>query len=159
LPSGAVRLVWVANDDAGGEHNVYARTFTVPLSLDSDGDGVPDASDNCPLVANAGQADRDGDGIGDACDPLDGRPPQQQIADLDAAVRALGLEKGIANSLLVKVQGASRDILSGETLSACAKLDALVNELQALSGNKVTAGAAADLIAAVEQIETLLGCT
>jgi formylglycine-generating enzyme required for sulfatase activity len=34
---------------------------------DSDGDGVPDALDNCPL-ANPIQADTDGDGIGDACD-------------------------------------------------------------------------------------------
>jgi len=35
---------------------------------DTDGDGVPDATDNCPTVANAGQADADGDGVGDACD-------------------------------------------------------------------------------------------
>ena len=38
------------------------------LFADSDGDGVPDTSDNCPLQYNPGQADSDGDGAGDACD-------------------------------------------------------------------------------------------
>jgi hypothetical protein len=38
---------------------------------DSDGDGVPDASDNCPSVANSDQADGDGDAQGNACDPDD----------------------------------------------------------------------------------------
>ena len=37
---------------------------------DTDGDGVPDAGDNCPSMANTDQADGDGDGTGDACDPL-----------------------------------------------------------------------------------------
>ena len=39
-----------------------------PPALDSDGDGVSDAADNCPFTANADQTDSDGDGIGDACD-------------------------------------------------------------------------------------------
>ena len=33
-----------------------------------DGDGVPDAADNCPGTANPDQADADSDGTGDACD-------------------------------------------------------------------------------------------
>ncbi len=39
--------------------------------LDSDGDGVIDAQDNCASVANAGQANFDGDSLGDGCDPDD----------------------------------------------------------------------------------------
>ena len=35
--------------------------------LERDGDGVPDAGDNCPGTANADQADTDSDGTGDAC--------------------------------------------------------------------------------------------
>ncbi len=35
---------------------------------DGDGDSVCDAADNCPSIANPGQADGDGDGVGDACD-------------------------------------------------------------------------------------------
>jgi len=38
------------------------------ILCDVDGDGIPDETDNCPLVANADQADSDGDGMGDACD-------------------------------------------------------------------------------------------
>ena len=36
--------------------------------IDRDGDGIPDTSDNCTLVANADQRDTDGDGYGNRCD-------------------------------------------------------------------------------------------
>jgi len=35
---------------------------------DTDGDGIPDAADNCPTTANADQLDCDNDGIGNACE-------------------------------------------------------------------------------------------
>jgi hypothetical protein len=40
-------------------------------AADADHDGVPDASDNCPSVANPSQGDADRDGVGDACEVAD----------------------------------------------------------------------------------------
>jgi hypothetical protein len=37
-------------------------------SIDHDGDGANDESDNCPTVANNGQDDSDDDALGDACE-------------------------------------------------------------------------------------------
>ncbi|HUU84736.1 MAG TPA: thrombospondin type 3 repeat-containing protein [Phycisphaerae bacterium] len=42
--------------------------------VDTDGDGVPDGTDNCRFVPNPDQADRDGDTFGDVCDPCPDDP-------------------------------------------------------------------------------------
>ena len=49
------------------------------LLFDTDGDGVADVDDNCPLDANPGQEDADGDGTGDVCQEI--CEPQEEVCD------------------------------------------------------------------------------
>ncbi|MDE0776889.1 MAG: thrombospondin type 3 repeat-containing protein [Nocardioides sp.] len=60
--------------DRAGNPSPYASvsktSVTPPPAPDGDVDGVADAIDNCPAVANPSQTDSDGDGIGDACDDV-----------------------------------------------------------------------------------------
>ncbi len=56
--------VYVADS---GNHRIQVFSLT----FDTDDDGAPDDTDNCPDVDNPDQADTDGDGIGDACDGQD----------------------------------------------------------------------------------------
>jgi len=58
-----------SNHDVNFSANVPITFTTAP---DSDADGVPDATDNCPLVFNPSQLDTfpvGGNGVGDCCDP------------------------------------------------------------------------------------------
>jgi hypothetical protein len=69
---------------------------------DSDSDGVPNNSDNCPATSNPDQVDSDGDGIGDAC---------EQVICVDASAPVAGdgetwataykyLQDGLANAMM-----------------------------------------------------------
>ena len=50
---------------AGGGYHTISIRFD---PNDIDGDGIPNATDNCPSVANPTQDDCDGNGVGDACE-------------------------------------------------------------------------------------------
>jgi len=60
-----------AAEGAGLWHSTGVRLISnlvPPPPPDADGDGVPDATDNCTLVVNASQLDTNGDGYGNLCD-------------------------------------------------------------------------------------------
>jgi len=64
------RVVPPLDTDADGvpDASDNCRFVVNPAQQDGDADGVGDLCDNCPSVANAEQANADGDGVGDACD-------------------------------------------------------------------------------------------
>jgi C1A family cysteine protease len=61
-----------------------AGIATIPT--DTDSDGIADAWDNCPTVANPSQLDSNHNGIGDACDYVCGDANNDRMADISDVV-------------------------------------------------------------------------
>lgn len=75
-PAPALTLQLGYNDGPGQGGLVFAQgaiNFGC-WGMDSDGDGVLDACDNCVSLANPQQTDTDGDSVGDACDACPNGP-------------------------------------------------------------------------------------
>jgi hypothetical protein len=104
---------------------------TLSGGSDTDGDGIPNASDRCPLFATADQTDTDGDGRGNACEcsdqNLDGR---NTVADLVAINQAIfnpalvtplcdGNNDG--NCSVADMVAANQEIFSPTSTSTCSR--------------------------------------
>ncbi len=181
LPGGRVLL-------AGGTGSSAAEKFasTEIFTPDTDGDGVLNHVDNCPTIANPGQANYDGDAQGDACDPDDdndgvadatdncpatplgqavdslGCTPGQGLPYLQGLIAGYGLPGGTANSLNAPLNQALA-ILTDPNPSnddaACGKLTAFMNQVNAKEANgQLTAAQAAELRDVAQAIWTFLGC-
>jgi hypothetical protein len=71
-PDGLLGHFGTAVSETGGAY-VWAvldrnSRYAVGLTVDRDGDGIPNSMDNCVGTANSNQSDADGDSAGDECD-------------------------------------------------------------------------------------------
>ncbi|WP_372811041.1 thrombospondin type 3 repeat-containing protein [Litorivivens sp.] len=77
----ALLLVGLIIMSTTADKSAYDRTdFDISsVRADFDGDNVPNADDNCVIIANADQRDADGNGLGDACDQVCPNPTIKAI--------------------------------------------------------------------------------
>ena len=90
------------NEAVAGACDAPGESVSVAPKPDADGDGVPDASDNCGSAANPSQADADGDRIGDACDPINDLACAQAKAKLKKAKKRLKRAKQSGDAAKIK---------------------------------------------------------
>ena len=62
-----VAMAYRLNNGPFAVASAASSSLLIP-DLDTDGDGIEDANDNCTLISNLSQLDTDGDDYGNACD-------------------------------------------------------------------------------------------
>ena len=130
------------------------------LSTDTDGDGVFDATDNCPDTPNADQLDSDGDGVGDACDGCVSIHDDTfgEIDNLITYIDHLNLKKGKEHKLMHDLDKALKEVIDCDQAKACKRMDKFIKDVQGKGMKKLTPTEVGDLLAKASAIKGMLGC-
>ncbi|MFN8625428.1 MAG: thrombospondin type 3 repeat-containing protein [Candidatus Binatia bacterium] len=131
------------------------RTYVLVISAspvndqqpDMDGDDVPDAHDNCPMVANAGQEDSDGDGVGDACDECAETPADAPVTEMGCSAAQMcpcdappgGAQWQNQSEYLRCVAKAGRELYRAGQLTVAGRRDLLRRAMRSGCGRTVVA--------------------
>jgi len=115
---------------------------------------IGDTTVTCTATAGAGLT-------GEASFEVTVLGASDQLADLMILVQGHNLHQGISNSLDTKLSNAQRALdaaRAGDLGSACGLMSAFINEVEAQSGQKLTADQSETLVAEASRIATVLGC-
>ena len=84
--------------------------------------------------------------------------PAQLVSNLQGTVTGFRLPKGLTTALNSKLNAVLDALDADDTAGACDSLQAFVNQVNAQTGKKLTAGQAASLLTQAQNIESTLGC-
>jgi uncharacterized delta-60 repeat protein len=104
-------------------------------NADTDGDGVPDADDACPLEPPSADLDADRNGCTDS------------VTGLTQIVQAMSIDAAFKEGILARLTEVQRAVRIGKTNVAENMLQAIINEVRAQRGKKLS-DAQADLLIA-----------
>jgi Tol biopolymer transport system component len=128
-------------DDTNGALDAFVHDRSNPP--DSDGDGVPDGVDSCPLTSSMG-FDADADGCTDT------------LGGLIAMVESLTPEPKIEGGLLAKLNGAQTALASDNMRVAGNNLRSFINQVKAQRGKSLTSPQADLLVAYANNLILLM---
>ena len=167
-----------------GRNDVYGYFDNVVLFFsDSDGDGIQDNEDNCPMTSNPDQLNNDGDSQGDICDPDDDNDgvldegdycpfedatgfdadmdgcidsPSGLIDVLETLVGSGVIDEQLENSLTSKVDNVEQSADKDNICAAINQLEAFKNQIEAQRNKKISEEGADLLIAYADNLITQL---
>ncbi|HSF97203.1 MAG TPA: ExeM/NucH family extracellular endonuclease [Ornithinibacter sp.] len=84
--------------------------------------------------------------------------PAEVVSDLRETLAEMGIQRGITNSLDAKLRAALADMAADDTIGACTSLQSFIDQVNALTGNKITPAQASILIEEAVIARVMLDC-